>query len=232
MSDHAHLKESEIQPDPEAERLPLILRCSPRANGNCDKAASIVRSAFDAAHKRSHMAEYLVLSRHTLAPCVACNECKQPFPHRPCPLSANDDAPFLFSSILAASSLVIVAPIYFYHLPAHLKALVDRSQPWWWAQEQARKNGVPPPKRLPAWAILVGARAKGDKLFEGATLTLRYWLDTLGFELAPPLTLNGLDGPTALAKSPEHLAKVEAYAARIARQAAATAGNAALEDTD
>ncbi len=51
-----------------------------------------------------------------------------------------------------------------------------------------------------AWAILIGGRERGERLFAGSESTLRVWLKAYGVDLAPPLRLYGLDGPRDLAK--------------------------------
>ncbi len=112
-----------------------------------------------------------------------------------CPLQGRDASAALFDALRAAPSLVLAAPVYFYHVPAQLKALIDRSQPWWMLRDVWKEKA---PGGRPAQVILVGARPRGKRLFEGSLLTLRYWLGLFGFELAEPLTLYGLEGPDDL----------------------------------
>ena len=64
-------------------------------------------------------------------------------------------------------------------------------------------------------AVLMGARPRGDKLFEGADRTLRYMAKTLGMEWLPPLYLYGLDGPDALVRSAEKQAQLRNWAADL-----------------
>lgn len=182
--------------------MTLILACSPRRGGNCDAAAAIVREAVGPGAP-----PVTALRDYRVSPCVSCGSCT----HQPgrCPLQDTDDGARLFALIQEASKLVLVSPVYFYHLPAQLKALIDRSQLWWLSREAGR--GMPRMSRT-AYPILVGARPSGKRLFEGSLLTLRYWLDLFGYELAEPLTLYGLDGPTDLAANPARRDAVARYA--------------------
>ncbi|MDL2210831.1 NAD(P)H-dependent oxidoreductase [Desulfovibrio sp. OttesenSCG-928-O18] len=181
--------------------MTLILACSPRRGGNCDAAAAVIRET------GGDIPPAAALRDHAVLPCISCGYCEK-HPGE-CPLQAQDDSAALFNLLQNASKLVIIAPIYFYHLPAHLKALIDRSQPWWFL----RQTPAAPPRgvRL-AYPVLVGARPAGKRLFEGSLITLRYWLDLFGYTLAEPLTLYGLDGPTDLAENAAQREAVVRYA--------------------
>ena len=171
-----------------------------------------------------------------VAPCVGCGCCTRaaeragseglcPWPAKNgqeclqgkllgCPLSAADDSGPLLSALAGAGALAIIAPIYFYHLPAQLKALIDRTQPFW-ALQQAGLSGCFAAARL-CHVILIGARPKGDKLFEGSLLSLRYALGPLGLRLAEPLLLYGLDQPSDLSVHEEYRRRIQIYAAQAA----------------
>lgn len=203
--------------------MSLILSCSPRRGGNCDTAAELLRSPGEAPP--------LFLRDYSLLPCTSCDFCRsQP---RRCPLSAKDDSEKLFQAIFNTRKLVIVAPIYFYHLPAQLKALIDRSQAFWREETsgdtpgkktgpgeagtgKTEGEGAAAPRE--AHAVLIGARPTGDKLFEGSILSLRYWMKALGFSLKNTLLLYGLDGPGELAAKPEKREAVLAFAAGTNRK--------------
>jgi len=109
---------------------------------------------------------------------------------------------------LCLSSLAcLVSPIYFYHLPGKTKALLDRCQTFYKVADhdkpgQGRRLGV----------ILLAARDKGDKLFAGSLLSLKFACKIIGLELTEPLLLRGLDGPDDFLAQPEAMAAVEQYA--------------------
>ncbi len=153
----------------------------------------------------------LFLRDHAVLPCVSCGHCAG---HKgECPLTERDDSAFLFGALQSGSSLVLAAPIYFYHVPAQLKALMDRSQPWWMLRDRWCET---PPRRKNAHVILVAARPRGKRLFEGALLSLTYWLDLFGFDLAGTLTLHGLEGPDDLRENAEQRLSVTRFAEDVA----------------
>lgn len=131
---------------------------------------------------------------------------------RPC--LSGDQCDAIFKRFLSAPFVVLTAPIYFYHLPAQLKALLDRSQLFWQAKLQGCEFVPQKPRNV--WCVLLGARERGEKLFEGSLLTLKYALEPFGLTLRDPLTLHGLEQSEDLAASPEVRQKVIDYAARVA----------------
>ncbi len=95
-----------------------------------------------------------------------------------------DDMNSVYEKLLEAEKIVIAAPIFFYGFPAHFKALIDRCQVLW-----VRKHllGVEPAGgSRRAFALLLGA-TKGERLFDGVLLTLRYFLEPLNAGLAGTL---------------------------------------------
>lgn len=131
-----------------------------------------------------------------------------------CPLSKRDSSPPLLRALALAPLVCISAPLYFYHLPAMLKGLLDRLQAFW----SLRENGINlfHPQR-PCAIMLMGARPRGRKLFEGSLLSLRYALAQTGLEVGEPLLFYGLDGPGDFAASGQARAQTAAYAGQAAR---------------
>lgn len=187
----------------------LILSCSPRAGGNSDAAADIIDATLTEAGANVLS---LRLREHPVRPCTGCGWCAD----RPgrCLLDGKGDAAsFLFAKIARASVLVLTAPVYFYGPPARFKALIDRCQTLW---ETGGKRA-----ERPAFVVLAGARARGEKLFEASLLILRCVLPVLGFALRPPLLLRALDGPDALRADLRARAEVAAFAAAAIPEAPA-----------
>jgi multimeric flavodoxin WrbA len=188
----------------------LILACSPRPGGNSDTAARLFARA---AGQRLGLAAPLpvtLLRSFRIAPCLACSACAQPDPSSAlglaCPQSREDDSIPLLQALAQAPCLCLISPIFFYHLPSPLKALLDRTQPFWL---RPRERALPPPRLCRI--ILIAGRTRGKSLFAGSLLSLRYALDPLNVRLAEPLLLRGLEEPGALASSPEASLAVSAY---------------------
>lgn len=174
--------------------------------------------------------QLVYLREHHVASCIACGGCARfarqtantSNPDKPdnyldangfflgCPFSVKDDSTFLLRALAGAASLALISPVYFYHLPAQLKALIDRTQPFWELQ-QSVQSSIQAKKRF-CHVILLGARPKGDKLFEGSLLSLRYALAPLGITLPEPLLLYGLEKPADLSLHAEYMRKIGEYA--------------------
>jgi hypothetical protein len=183
-----------------------ILACSPRRGGNCDAAAAII-SATGFGCSGAGSFPVTALRDFPVLPCLSCGHCAEHPLH--CPLQDKDESAPLFALLQQATRLVLIAPVYWYHVPAQLKALMDRSQPWW-AQRGTGAGAASPPRR--AHAVLVAGRPPGRRLFEGSLLSLRYWLRLFGYEFAEPLTLQGLDGPLALSRDERSRERIARYA--------------------
>lgn len=194
---------------------PLLLRCSPRKGGNCDTAADAFLRGMglvpggSVSGDESILVNDLALRDYPVDPCVSCGHCAR-FPGSPCPLETRDASALLLRALRETPALCIVAPIYFYHVPAQFKALIDRAQSQWARADSMDADASFSGRK--AWVILAAARPKGDKLFEGSLLTLKYWLLSFGVELVPPLCLYGLDGPGDLAGDADSLEWIRDYA--------------------
>lgn len=173
---------------------PVIFLCSPRAGGNSDTAGLAFAEGLARAGTRP---EVIALREHAVAPCRGCGACAGAG-HR-CPLDKEGDAAAtLFAALDAAPLAAFAAPIYFYHVPALFKALIDRAQRRYEIRLVAGEAGKAMPAR-PAYPLLVAGRPQGERLFEGALLTLKYFLWPFGFVPAEPVLVRGLDAPGDLA---------------------------------
>lgn len=188
------------------------LACSPRGGGNTDTATALFAQGFTDAGGRIEVAH---LRTYNVAPCVSCQHCERT-PEGSCPLSPTDNSTPLFDMLLTAPTLFIASPIYFYHLPAQLKAFIDRGQSHWIRRARGDSTLESLPRRT-AWVTLVAGRKQGDRLFEGSLITLRYFLRIFNFDLAPPLTLLGCDDAASLGGNTDLVARVHAYGSQAAR---------------
>lgn len=191
--------------------------CSPRAGGNSDAAALAFA---EGATEAGGAVRFQALRDRTLLACRGCQVCARP-PHA-CPLMNRDESEAFFADLLAAPLVCFAAPIYFYHLPGFFKGLVDRAQRYF-AMAEAGSPLLAGLSPRPAFVILQAGRPKGEKLFEGSLLTLKYFLKPFRMTLAEPLLLRGKDGPRDLADDPAALEAVREYG----RQAGRLAGDRA-----
>ncbi|MCA1946290.1 MAG: NAD(P)H-dependent oxidoreductase [Desulfovibrio sp.] len=169
--------------------------CSPRPKGNSDAALALLLAECAAV---GVPAERLSLRSACVLPCLGCQRCALP-PGGLCVQSPKDQSAQLFAPLLTAPAVCFAAPIYFYHLPSGFKAFIDRAQSFYARRERgdAVMRALPPRK---AYVVLVAGRTRGERLFEGALLTLKYFLEPFNITLADPCLLRGVDQPGDLAR--------------------------------
>ena len=185
----------------------LIFTTSPRRDGNTDTAAAILGETLQ---RRGIASSIVPLREYKLMPCRGCNYCGTP--GNACILAQRDDCESLFARICAAQAIFWLAPIFFYHLPAQSKALIDRAQAYWYL----KRNHDPRVTSLPArkaHTLLIAARSKGENLFQGSLYTLQYFFEPFNISLAEPMLITGLDGPDDLKNSEVHRQSIAAWGA-------------------
>lgn len=177
-----------------------IFLCSPRKNGTTDTLAGIWAKTAETA---SLAVRHIALRDYGILPCAGCNACfSAPYA---CILRNNDNTEELFALLFDSTLVVFATPIYFYALPAHFKAFIDRGQRFWGARAQTHAAS---PAR-PALTLMAAGRPRGEKLFSGALRTLRWFGHALNLDFTETLTFRGLDQPTDLDSHPEIIATLE-----------------------
>lgn len=183
-----------------------VFLCGPRPGGNSDTAGL----AFAAGLARAGRTPRIIrLREHAVTPCRGCGACAVGPDHR-CPL-AGDDAEALFAAILDAAVVAFASPIFFYHLPALFKALIDRAQRHYAVRLDHEAAGIPIGPEKKAHVLLVAGRREGRQLFTGALLTLKYFLWPFAVRPAEdPCLLRGFDAPGDLAADAPTMADIVA----------------------
>jgi multimeric flavodoxin WrbA len=176
---------------------------SPRRKGN---TATLLREAIRGSRDSGAVVEEVVLRDQKISPCLEIYGCKKAGE-----CAIKDDFQKIRDLILDAQGLILASPIFFYSVSAHTKILMDRFQSLWvkkyWIENVPKNQESIQRKGL---FITVGA-TKGQKLFDGALLSIRYFFDTLDMELWKALMYRQLDFEGDVLKHPEYLQ--EAYAA-------------------
>lgn len=191
---------------------PLLLCASPR-KGNSLEASRLFARGFNAAQGEGQPAlEPVLLSDYKVLPCVDCGACGR---GQSCPLLQRDDSARLLTAFMNAPFIAIASPIYFYHLPAQLKALLDRCQQYYAWREKGVGGLAALPQRK-AFIMLCAARERGDQLFNGALFTLKFALAPFNLDIKAPLMLRGLDKATDIDKRPDCHSALKAYGAQAA----------------
>ncbi|MFH2012012.1 MAG: NAD(P)H-dependent oxidoreductase [Pseudomonadota bacterium] len=177
----------------------LGLQGSPRKNGN----TGILLSSFLAeAEKLGAQTYKLEVTNKKITPCNECGNCeKEGF------CSISDDMQEIYPLLWKADIIVMATPIFFYGAPAQLKALIDRSQTLW-SRRYIHKLTDPGRKWRKGFLLALGA-TRGKNLFEGVTLTAKYFFDAVGCSFDGSLTYRQIEGPGDIAKHPTALMDVK-----------------------
>ena len=173
----------------------LCIAGSPRRNGNSDR---LIHAAEEGITEGGGTALRLVVSEAGIAPCRGCNACSKTGS-----CVVRDGMQDVYPLLDAADAILVGTPVFFATVPAVLKALYDRCQPYW-----ARRYvlGHPIARRRPGALLLV--RGGGDP-FGGdcAVTTTRSVFAVLGVDLVEQLDLMGPDAPSDVEDYPDAVAR-------------------------
>ena len=179
----------------------LALLGSPRRGGNTEVLLdSVVRGVVAAGSE----VELIRLSELDIQPCINCGGCDK----TGCCILKDEMTP-LYDKLLAADRIILAAPVYFYGIPAHAKAFVDRVQALWSRKRLRKKEGVwhQDPDRK---GFLVSVAAThGKRVFEGAILTMRYTCDAIGILYGGEYVVRGIEGRGEMEKAVDELLGAE-----------------------
>lgn len=173
----------------------LGLQGSPRKRGNTSKLLS---AFLDEAEQLGAHTQLLDIPRMDIRPCQGCGNCeKKGF------CIIDDDMQQVFPLLRKADIIVMATPVFFYGTTAQIKCLIDRSQALW-ARKYVHKLEDPGRKWRRGFLLSVGA-TKGKDLFNGITLTAKYFFDAVGASFEGCLTYKKIEGPTDIEKHPTAL---------------------------
>lgn len=173
----------------------LGLQGSPRLHGNTE---FLLDSFLSRLREKGAVTDTLHSARLRVEPCTGCGYCEK---KGVCAIADDDMAERIYPALRRAELVVLAAPVYFYNFPARIKALIDRSQTLW---SRRYRLGLKDPGRPWRKGILLSLGAtKGKNLFDGMSLTARYFFDAVGAEFAGVLTYRRIEAPGDIRKHPE-----------------------------
>ena len=179
---------------------------SPRIKGNTDL---LLDEALKGAQSQQAEVEKIVVDKLKISPCREYYGCLQ---DGKCVI--RDDMDDIYPKLLSADAIIVASPIFFYALSAQLKALIDRCQALW-AKKYVLKN-LDVPLRKGA-LIAVGA-TKGDKLFDGPIMTMKYFFKAINAEYTDELLIRGVDKRGEIKEHPTALADAFQLGGRLVLQ--------------
>jgi multimeric flavodoxin WrbA len=170
---------------------------SPRIRGNTDL---LLDEALKGAQSQGAEIEKIVVDRLKISPCKEYYGCLK---DGNCVI--RDDMDSIYPKLLGADRVIVASPMFFYGITSQLKALVDRCQATW-ARKYILKQKLSDKDRRGAF-IAVGA-TKGELLFDGSVMVVKYFLKAIDAEYVDELLIRGVDNkgdiknhPTALTEA-------------------------------
>lgn len=159
----------------------IIFQCSPRPYGINSRLLGILL-------EKSNLRKFIRINlyEYKYSGCTGCNNCYLP-PHA-C-IFDPDPATALLQKLTYIPFSIFFIPIYFYSIPSHFKAFVDRAQKYW-AIDRLNSSLY---SRKSAWLIFTAGRKNGSELFSGATRTMRFFLKLFNIEIAGVMNLRGME---------------------------------------
>ncbi len=164
--------------------LVLGLQGSPRRKGNTNYLLSAFLNEAASLGAKTHTIQ---VAKKNIIPCKEILICEtKGF----CPI--DDDMEHEIYSLLRQADVIVAAsPVFFYGLTAQLKALIDRSQALW-ARKYRLKLKDPARNYRRGFLLAIGA-TKGKNLFEGLSLTAKYFFDAVGASFEGSLTYRQIE---------------------------------------
>jgi len=180
---------------------------SPRIKGNTDL---LLGEALKGAQSEGAEVEKIIVDKLKIAPCREYYGCL-----RDGNCVIRDDMDDIYPKLLDADSLIVASPMFFYGLTSQLKALIDRCQSLW-ARKYILKQDLPDSARKGAF-IAVGA-TRGEQLFDGSILTVKYFFQTIGVQYVDELLVRGVDKREEIKEHPTALSDAFELGRRLAQK--------------
>jgi multimeric flavodoxin WrbA len=156
---------------------------SPRRESNTE---ILLDKALEGAAEAGAEVEKVLVSKLRISPCLEIYACRK---DGNCAIK--DDMQLLYKKLLEADHVIFAAPMFFYGVPSQAKAVIDRCQALW-VRKHVLGTGKEDRRERRGVFISVGA-TRGAKLFDGAMLTVKYFLDAIGVEYSGDLLVRGID---------------------------------------
>jgi multimeric flavodoxin WrbA len=170
---------------------------SPRRKGN---TSTLLSHAIAGAREAGAHVTEIVLRDLKMSPCLEIYGCKK---EGTCVI--RDDFGPVEALLHRTDGLMLASPIFFYTVSAHTKILMDRCNSLWvkkyWIDQKPFGQKHYPRKGL---FISVGS-TKGKKLFDGARLSVQYFMDALDMELWKSLLFREIETEGQILEHPSFL---------------------------
>ena len=157
---------------------------SPRIDGNSDL---LLTETLKAIKEEGHTVTVYRPYKMNFSPCISCHGCRKT---GICVI--NDDMTEVYNDIREADRFIIASPVYFFSLPAGLKALIDRCQCFWVEKYILKKNIQRNHQERKGLLMLLSAMKK-ESIFQCCDLTVTAFFNTISVPKHNILTCGGID---------------------------------------
>jgi multimeric flavodoxin WrbA len=170
---------------------------SPRRKGN---TSTLLSRAVAGARDAGAEVTEIILRDLKMSPCLEIYGCKK---DGHCVI--DDDFRNLETLLQQVDGMMLASPIFFYSVSAHTKIFMDRCNSQWvkkyWIDKKPFGRKDYPRKGL---FISVGS-TKGKKLFDGAILSVDYFMDALDMQLWKTLIYRRIESEGQIMEYPDYL---------------------------
>jgi len=185
----------------------LTILGSPRPGGNSEVLLDAVSKGVELAGGE---VETIRLSKRWIQPCLNCGGCDKT---GECVLE--DDMANIYDSLWTARRIILASPIYFYGVTAQTKAFIDRCQALWSRKRLLREKGEWQDDLGRKGFFVSVAATRGQRVFDGAILTVRYGFDAMGIHYSDAFFVRGIDELGAMNRHPDQLKAAEEFGRQV-----------------
>lgn len=179
---------------------------SPREGGNSDL---LLETVINEVESSGIAVMRIYVRKLKISPCIECGACESTGK-----CAIEDDMQAIYGLVDKADAIVISTPIFFYHVPAQLKCLIDRAQALWARRYKLRCKATQSRYNRKGYMIAVGA-TKGERLFDGIRLTIKYFFDAVGAEYVGELLVRGVEGKGSVLNHPDAIEEAKKLGRKI-----------------
>jgi multimeric flavodoxin WrbA len=169
---------------------------SPRKGGNSEL---MLKEALRAVEEEGHQVTLFRPSEMNISPCTNCGGCDE---SGECIIE--DQMAEVYKAIRENDRFIISSPIFFFGIPAQLKALIDRSQAIWCEKYLLRRPIAEGPYGRKGLLLLVGGM-KREVGFRCSDATATAFLRTISVPEHEVLSFQQVDAKGAIRKHPTAL---------------------------
>lgn len=180
---------------------------SPRIKGNTDL---LLDETLKGVQSQGTEVEKLIVGALNITPCREYYGCLK---DGNCVI--RDDMDDIYPKLTEADGVVVASPIFFYGVSGQIKVLIDRCQALW-ARKYVLKQDLHDSVRK---GVFIGVGAtRGEKLFDGTILTVKYFFKAIGVRYVDALLVRGVDKRGEIKEHPTALSDAFELGRRMAQR--------------